>query len=311
MASLFPSFSHQTGDILPRITIEDFEAFGAGTRDIGHFDFLSYCPLLFSAADVDIWNQYSVAHTAWIPHGREFNHAEEHAFAHALEEEEEEDEHDHGHIRSMQVEDVDSVAGLEEGDEHGVENHDDQHVEIIEFVYSINSEGQMDRESGLLDLPYAPVWQTSPVPEHESVVNYNLASSPYFAELLNQMIETEEPILSDPGNVAKILGPLPPTHKEHTDTPHSVLLQPVFDNFAHEATPMVVGVLVTVLEWEVFFQDVRPTILNCMGQHCAMYILPNTFSRLFADSTRGTEWHFGGGQKLRLQLHLCNPRERG
>jgi len=264
MASLYPAMAHQTQATLPRLTIEDFEAFGVGTRDIGRFEFVTYAPLLKSHDDLMVWNAYSANSTEWIEHGREFNHDDQHSFVHG-------DHHDHR--RDLEAdEDHDAEHDADHDAEHDAEHdadhdaeHDEDHdaahehegVEIVEHVHFTDSQGQTVEAVGSQGFPIAPIWQTSPVPDDTSVINYNLASIPSFAAQLENMIKTASPILAEAGNLQEMLGVLATSDAE--ETPHSLLLEPVFDAFSHEKEPVVVGALVTVLEWEQFFHSVSST----------------------------------------------------
>ena len=239
MAALYPAFSHQSGEQLPRLTIENFESFGIGTRSIGKLDSISFCPILNTPLDVELWNQYSLNHTDWISQSRDDAQVSSSGSAEG---------HGFGNRRYI---------AMQSGNEH--EEHGNEHVEIMEYVYSISSEGRVQREGDILDLPYAPVWQTSPVPENTALINFNLASTSHFAHLLNAMIELKEPILSEPSRADLVLGPIVPGN--HTVTPHSIILHPVFDNLSHEGEQRVVGVLVTLLEWEAFFADVSLKVI--------------------------------------------------
>jgi len=236
LSSLYPAVSHETGELIN--TIEDFEAFALGTRSIGGFESIVYTPILHTLFEVQAWNAYSANNTGWIPHGREFD---------ALEAGEDHEEHHHRLLQQHEE---------EHQDDHEEEHHDDlEDVHITEYVWAYDDEGQEEKLAGITELPYAPVWQTSPVPADTHSINFNLASSPAFADLLAHVIETSEPILSDPGNIEAVLGPLSP-NEHHAESPHSVLIQPVVDRFFHEGEPIVVGSLVTVFEWEHFFKDV-------------------------------------------------------
>ena len=253
MASLYPAMAHQTTATLPRLTIEDFEAFGVGTRDIGRFEFVTYAPLLKSHDELMVWNAYSANSTEWIEHGREFNHDDQHSFAHAEHHHEEGDEDDHR--RDLET-DEDHDAAHEHDEDHDAA-HEHEGGEIVEHVHFTDSQGQTVEEVGSQSFPIAPIWQTSPVPDDTSVINYNLASSPSFAAQLENMIKAASPMLSEAGNMKEMLGPLATSDSE--ETPHSLLLEPVFDAFSHEKEPVVVGALVTVLEWETFFHSVSST----------------------------------------------------
>ena len=248
LASLYPLTAHGEGVTLPFATIGDFEAFGAGTRDISKASVIAFTPLLKTEDDLVAWNAYSANHSDWIVHGREFNHDSLHAGIHDVIDQEVEDHQGHNRDRVLLEEEMDHK---DENENHEDEDHDENESdEISEYVYSFDSTGRKVPEDG--SGPFAPIWQMTPVPDDTSIVNFNLESDKMFRDLLNHTLTTDNPILSEPVRPQDFFG----TAFGGSESPFSILLQPVFDAFEHEKIPVIIGAVVALLPWKDFFDDV-------------------------------------------------------
>jgi hypothetical protein len=65
MASMYPATAHQSGDALPMVTIENFEALGAGARKVSKLLAIFYTPILTTQASLANWNTYATNHSFW------------------------------------------------------------------------------------------------------------------------------------------------------------------------------------------------------------------------------------------------------
>jgi CHASE domain len=232
LSALYPSNAHQSGDMLPFVTIDDFEASGEGTRDISKATLVAFTPLLKTESDLVTWNAYSANHSDWIARGREFQRDSMFESIHAALDDKAEE---NGHVRILSQE-------MEK---------EQLSEEITKYVYRIDSTGKPVPEDG--SGHFAPIWQMSPVPPNPSMVNFNLASNKDFEKLLDFASITGEPILSGPVHAEDFFGPT----VSGNGRPVSILLQPVFDDFEHAQDRAIVGTLVAMLHWEEFFNGVR------------------------------------------------------
>ena len=227
LSTMYPSNAHQAGETLPFVTIEDFEAFGYGSRAQSKASVIVFTPLLKSKADLQAWNAYSVNHTNWIAQGRAYDPA----------------------LNTIQFAATDKEANA--ADEQADLDHGDGKEsieEISEYVFKVDSTGRAVPEEG--DGPFSPIWQMTPVPVDPKMVNFNLASNTHFAEILKYISITGNPILSKPVDAQEFFG----ASESQNGSPRSILIQPVFDGFEHERA--VVGAVAALLPWEGLFCDV-------------------------------------------------------
>jgi CHASE domain len=218
LSSMFPSAAHQAGQELPFVTVEDFEAFGDGTRKVSKASIIAFVPLLRTEADLELWHSFSINNTFWIPEGR-------------------------------------SIALSLVNGSHVESEHDrhELHNEVVpERVHRLNKTGQPIPEFG--KRLYAPLWQTTPVPADLSVVNFNLASNEVFAELLHNVLEHKKEVLSKLVEAQTLFGQAVSTSDDHN--PSSLLMQPVFDELVAGADHHVHGVVVALIQWKDFFDGV-------------------------------------------------------
>jgi hypothetical protein len=100
--------------------------------------------------------------------------------------------------------------------------------------------------------PFSPVWTFSPppLPDDLSIVNYNLRVRPAFQNAVNYIAITKQPTFLDVCDQSASLN-----NQEHTESLQTAVVFPVFAQYDKESSD-VVGHLVAVIPWEVFFQDI-------------------------------------------------------
>jgi hypothetical protein len=104
-----------------------------------------------------------------------------------------------------------------------------------------------------IDLPqYSPVWQLSPAPSDPSLVNFNLFNEPTYQRLVEFAIFTRQSAISEVLDTEQLFGTAAP---QKGKDPQSILVLPVF---AETGDPMsdIIGHVVAVIPWSLFFQDV-------------------------------------------------------
>ena len=249
LSALYPSAAHQSGEMLPFVTIDDFEASSEGTRDISEVSLIAFTPLLKAESDLVTWNAYSANHSDWIARGREFQRDSMFESIHAAVDKEA------NHVRPWSDEITNAAEVQQNADNQDTRQEHNDKKELLEdisaYVYRIDSAGKPVPEDG--SGHFAPIWQMSPVPPNPSMVNFNLASNKDFEKLLDFASITGEPILSGPVHAEDFFGPT----VSGNGRPVSILLQPVFDDFEHAQDRAIVGTLVAMLHWEEFFNGVR------------------------------------------------------
>jgi hypothetical protein len=246
MSVLYPASARDAGQTLPFATFAAFEVFGEGTREVSKASVIAFTPLLKTEAELFAWNAYSAGHSAWIAQGR--------AFESTL-----------GDIQNATDQTKQtrswSVTNEEEQGFHNESEHG-KHGGFTEYVYHFDSTGRAVAQAG--DGPFTPLWQMSPVLADLTMVNFNLASNPVFAELLEYASLTGLPILSAPINPQDFFG----ASASENGTPHSILVQPIYNGFAHEKEHEIVGTVTALLSWEDFFEDVSGKCVCCMWRRC-------------------------------------------
>lgn len=131
--------------------------------------------------------------------------------------------------------------------------------EIPSMIHYKNEEGLpvMEQSSG----PFLPVWQLSiPIDGHSpsntthtidpSAVNYNILANDLVAKTFDVMMTKNEPALSMVIDATEIYG-----HSLNNNVPTSLLLTPIYAN-AQDSDATVIGSLVSVLPWTLFYQEI-------------------------------------------------------
>jgi hypothetical protein len=111
--------------------------------------------------------------------------------------------------------------------------------------------------------PYLPSWQMTPPPfEAGNVVNFNHASLAGFYRMMQQVINSQAPLLSEPANFSSIAAFGAEASLAYGNT--SILLLPVFDtlDLNVQGPVSVVGIMLAVIPWVAFFTNVLPTGQN-------------------------------------------------
>lgn len=116
--------------------------------------------------------------------------------------------------------------------------------------------------------PFLPVWQTAPAPSDPRVVNFNLLSSVPLATTFETMLKNQMTVISPAVAHSDIFRET--SAVEVPNTPHSVVLGPVYDKFSPQDTKLVVGTVAAVLDWKSFFGTIlsveeRPVVLVMDG----------------------------------------------
>jgi Adenylate and Guanylate cyclase catalytic domain len=99
---------------------------------------------------------------------------------------------------------------------------------------------------------FSPVWTFSPPPKPEdvSIVNFDLRGKKVFRKAVDYIAATKKPTFLDVCNQAAWFD-----HQEFKDILQTVVAFPVFDGY-EVATSNVVGHLVAIIPWEVFFENI-------------------------------------------------------
>ena len=246
LSVLFPSEAHKSNETLPFVTIQDFEAFGEGIREVSKATLIAFTPLLQTQNAMKAWNAYSANNTDWIAQGRAFNPLLS-AIHDAVD--------DSARLRVVSF--PTNKTKVEEGQKHhstSTNSNADRRLldDTINFVYTTESTGKVEPEGG--DGPFTPIWQMTPVPRDTKIINYNLAANRVYAELFLYADTTGQPILSEPLDSQEFFV----STASDKESPASVLVYPVFDEFEHVAEHKTVGFISGLFHWEQFFEDVRP-----------------------------------------------------
>ena len=98
---------------------------------------------------------------------------------------------------------------------------------------------------------YVPLWQVAPVVVDNRIVNANIASHPVFRQLIEIVLQTGEPALSENFDLNWLLeysdGFVPDDH------PKSAIVSPIWDGIKQDRTK-VVGFTIGMLSWDAFFE---------------------------------------------------------
>ena len=98
--------------------------------------------------------------------------------------------------------------------------------------------------------PFAPLWQMARAPRNSSAINFNLLSNPIFASIFHAVLDTQKSVISKLLDGKDLFG-----DNDASETPTSIIVQPVSSNFSHSA---VDGMLIALICWDVFFKEILP-----------------------------------------------------
>jgi hypothetical protein len=118
------------------------------------------------------------------------------------------------------------------------------------FIHSGTSDGVIPQSTAG---PFSPVWQMSPAPSDKSIVNYNIFENDHVKTLAEFVDARKRPALSKVLDMTELFGTS--SSFDHLgETPESLLLQPIFEDFSEDAK--VVGHFTAVLEWDIYFANI-------------------------------------------------------
>jgi hypothetical protein len=150
--------------------------------------------------------------------------------------------------------------------------------------------------------PFAPVWQCSPPPFSPSFVNYNMLGEAFINSVLPLMIQTRDALMSPVDPTLSRLSGIAVSPEDHRifhnqyvtgshltdplfsfDHPHSVLLQPVFEELNNDDSRLV-GFMASVVAWDRYVSHLLPdgvkgivaVLRNTCGQNFT-YLLDGEF----------------------------------
>jgi hypothetical protein len=97
---------------------------------------------------------------------------------------------------------------------------------------------------------FSDVTTSHPVPINGFIINYNLASVPVVAKLLNFTKSTFQPVLSGQNAFGEN------SDEREDQSPDSMLMYPIFNGFPQDETYELVGHIVALIPWTTFLTDV-------------------------------------------------------
>jgi hypothetical protein len=122
-----------------------------------------------------------------------------------------------------------------------------------EVYYSRLEDGVKIPEKGKAE--YAPLWQEARAPTDTSSINFNLMSHEVFDRVFHLARQIKSAVLSEVFDPSTLLGEEALFKVDNGEFhPESILVQPVFDEFDEEIRS-VVGVVVAVIPWDVYFEN--------------------------------------------------------
>jgi hypothetical protein len=124
---------------------------------------------------------------------------------------------------------------------------------IVSEVYYKNEDGSKIAENSKAE--YIPLWQEARAPADTSSINFNLMSHAVFNRVFHLARQIKSAVLSEVFDPSTLLGEEALFKDNNGEVhPESILVQPVFDGF-DEKTRSVVGAVVAVLPWDIYFQN--------------------------------------------------------
>jgi hypothetical protein len=132
--------------------------------------------------------------------------------------------------------------------------------------------------------PFSPLWQIDPVPSDKSIVNFDLFENEFVKKLAHHVDTTKNAALSRVINMTQLFG----TSFGHLgETPESLLLQPIFENFDEDAK--IVAHFAAVLEWDLYFKNILHE-----GADGIILVVKDTCNEVFTFEINGPEVTFLG-----------------
>jgi CHASE domain len=110
---------------------------------------------------------------------------------------------------------------------------------------------------------YAPMWQYAPVASDPYIVGLDTLSHPSIRRVYYGMWETQKPVMSE---VVDLEFFYRGAVEEKSDRPKSFLLHPLYPYFEDKNTTFqrddIVGFVMAILPWDVYFANILPTGVN-------------------------------------------------
>lgn len=218
----------------PFITLPHFEIMGTNLNDLTKSLMIGFAPLITSQTIREQWEIFATYNQQWIQDGVNMNLQLHQNFSGSLD-------------------NIDSI--------HREIFWTDDNIDNVETNYVITNQKIANNTDG----PWLPVWQFAPAPHNPVVVNYDLFNNKLVTKLWSAMVTAMQPVLSENTHLEFLYdGSVydDPTH------PHSLLLQPIYNNFVtiddtrdvHEQNTEahIVGAVFAVLPWDKYFQNIMP-----------------------------------------------------
>ena len=225
----------------PNVTLPNFEVQGFFYNKISAVFLTSFAPLV-KMENKQVWDNYSFLNQGWIDESLALS------------------------------------AGYLHSDVIDGGNHTNfVRAQISPYIYRFQSYTQGERvvqtEPGVQYGPgnYAPVWQQSPAPHDPSIINFDLLSHPVISRHYHEMWSTKSLVISEVLDLDFVTNGAIKSVGAH---PTSLLLQPVYPSFRSEDKDNVAGILMSVIDWTVYFtgmfaEDKKVTIYthsSCGGR---------------------------------------------
>jgi hypothetical protein len=208
------------------------------------------------------WESFSVDRQGWVQDGIDYRGEDQDAqditpYIHV-----EVYDHDADHDEEIETDHQDEHLGRDEED-HGLYHNENGRLDE-------DNDNLPYRDAGSAELRYAVYWQVAPAPVEPGRVNFNFFSQAPFSDSFEWMEMNRLPVFTE--TLSK--------HFDHHHEPHSLLLQPVTENF--DGTSTLVGSLVTTVGWALFFSDVLPEHVKDL-----ILVLSNTCGGAFTFQING------------------------
>jgi hypothetical protein len=124
---------------------------------------------------------------------------------------------------------------------------------VSEVYYRHEKNGSKIAENSKVE--YIPLWQEARAPADTSSINFNLMSHAVFNRVFHLARQIKTAVLSEVFDPSTLLGEAALFKDNNGEVhPESILVQPVFDGFDEEIRS-VVGAVVAVLPWDIYFQN--------------------------------------------------------
>ena len=135
--------------------------------------------------------------------------------------------------------------------------------------------------------PFVPLWQTSQLSSSENVINQDMHAFEFFPPLLTDLQQGSSLVISSLENTTAIWGEL-----VFDKGNHAVLLYPVHNKSAVQASDKVMSALVTDLSWDAFMAGVMDTgapsgVSFILGSSCGPKIVYKSGSEVCIVATIG------------------------